>query len=108
MKCPFCQQELYSASINGDWLECWNCSYNEPDPHHLPQHALMGTKILWQELIATKKSLDVAVDALKEISLKYQNELDKPVAPAKWFSAATDMCDFADNAIEQINQKENQ
>lgn len=55
-----------------------------------------------QELDRTRKALDAAVDALKEISLKYQNELDKPVAPAKWFSAATDMCDFADNALEQI------
>lgn len=58
MKCPFCQQELHSASINGEWLECWNCSYNEPDGHKLPQAIFMGTKELWQELITTRKALD--------------------------------------------------
>ena len=65
MKCPFCQQELKPQTIDGGWLECWNCSYSEPNSKHLPQPILAGSKELWQELIRTRKALDVAVDALK-------------------------------------------
>lgn len=57
-------------------------------------------------LYRTKKQLEIAKDALKEISLNYQNGLDKPVAPAKWFSIATDMCDFADNALDKIKAEQ--
>lgn len=58
------------------------------------------------KLERTRKELDLSCGALKEISLTYQNGLDKPVAPAKWFSIATDMCDYADNAIEQVTALE--
>ena len=67
LKCPFCQQELHSASIDGGWLECWNCSYNEPSGHKLPQAIFMGTKELWQALIDTKKKLDLAITELKNV-----------------------------------------
>lgn len=95
MKCPICGQEL--KNINLMWF-CENESCRAYD--------WTMEEAAWQELIRTRKALDVAVDALKEISLSYQNGLDKPVAPAKWFSIATDMCDYADNAIEQITALE--
>ncbi len=47
------------------------------------------------------EDLEIARKALKEISLHYQDELDKPNAPAKWFAVATKMCDYADEALEQ-------
>ena len=56
--CPFCQQELQETY---DGKQFW-CS-NYKDPTH-PIN-LQGTKELWQELIRTRKALDVAVDALK-------------------------------------------
>lgn len=58
MKCPFCQQELKPQTMNGEWLECWNCSYHEPSHHPFPQRILCGTKELWQELIRTRKELE--------------------------------------------------
>lgn len=91
MKCPFCQQELYSASINGEWLECWNCSYNEPSGHKLPQAMFMGTKELWQALIDTKNQLIVehtTHDILQEELKKLQTELErtrKVLDKAKWW-----------------------
>ena len=66
MKCPFCQQELKPQTMDGEWLECWNCSYHKPSHHPFPQRILCGRKELWQELIRTRKALDVAKGALKE------------------------------------------
>lgn len=97
LKCPFCQQELVK-----DTPFAWNC----PNEECVETDMMWGTANMWQELIRIRKALEIAVDALKEISLNYQNGLDKPVAPAKWFSIATDMCDYADNAIEQITALE--
>ena len=56
----------------------------------------VGTKELWQELITTKKALDVALDVLKEIQDK--GEYVNPI-------------DMAESALEQITtlkQKEQQ
>ena len=92
--CPFCQQELHSASINGDWLECWNCSYNEPNEHKLPQKIFMGTKELWQALIDTKKKLDIAMNLLKIMNDGLPNGNSW-----KW---------KIEKALEQINKKEQQ
>ena len=97
MKCPFCQQELHSASIDGNWLECWNCSYNEPSEYKLPQPIFMGTKELWQALIDTKKKLDVAVDALKEL---------RPTEKKSCYLVPTVFTTqrIIDEALEQINE----
>lgn len=57
LRCCFCQQELkYDA-----WNEEYMC--RNPNCKHLLG---FGTKELWQELIRTRKALDVSVDALKE------------------------------------------
>lgn len=52
MKCPLCKQEL--RKIHPTYVICDNCR-------------ITGDNELWQELIRTRKALDVAVDALKEI-----------------------------------------
>ena len=96
MKCPFCQQELKPQTMDGEWLECWNCSYHEPSHHPFPQRILCGTKELWQELIRTRKALDVAVDALKEII-----DWDNCVA-----LQSNDFVGIANKALEQITALE--
>jgi len=74
MKCPFCQQELevmrgLSPSVYG----CPKCKH-------------IATIGVWEELIRTRKALDVAVDALKQIDWcatdygQAQDALDKITA----------------------------
>ena len=97
MKCPFCGQELKPQTMDGEWLECWNCSYHEPSHHPFPQRILCGTKELWKELIHTRNALETAVSALKYIK-------DGNLG----FSLTID---FAEKALEQITsleQKEQQ
>ena len=86
LKCPFCQQELKTQTMNGEWLECWNCSYHEPSHHPFPQRILCGTKELWQELIRTRKEnedkqavLNCVVDMLKTLNQKYTLIMGKDV-----------------------------
>ena len=88
--CPFCQQELKPQTMDGEWLECWNCSYHEPSHHPFPQRILCGTKELWQELIRTRKALDVAVDALNAVTATPLN--------------SRVIHDAANKALEQINE----
>lgn len=56
--CPFCQQELLLSSYrDGDEdNEVWNCLHCQ----------IGGKRKLWQELIRTRKALELAKDALKE------------------------------------------
>ena len=58
MKCPFCNQEL-DRDLKG---EC-GC-INEQCQKSV---FMFGSEELWQELIRTRKALEIAVDALKEI-----------------------------------------
>lgn len=58
IKCPFCQQELVK-----DTPFAWNC----PNEECVETDMMWGTANMWQELIRTRKALDVAVDALKAI-----------------------------------------
>jgi len=55
MKCPFCQHELEIGGVDGILRGCPKCRN-------------LGTEMLWQELIYARKALDIAVDALKELS----------------------------------------
>ena len=51
MKCPFCQRGL---------------NYLAEDIYYCPNHQkYMGSKELWQELIRTRKALDVAKDTIR-------------------------------------------
>lgn len=56
MKCPFCQQELNQD--NPQSIECKNDDCKK-------SYFMYGSKELWQELIRTRKTLDLALDALK-------------------------------------------
>ena len=67
MKCPFCQQELDTSNY---YTRCHN-------PHCNTTVEMEGTEELWQELIRTRKALDVAVDALNTL-LKEKNEHTQP------------------------------
>ena len=91
MKCPFCQQELkYDA-----WNEVYMC--RNPNCKHLLG---FGTKELWQELIRTRKALDVAVDALN----KY--EWDGSFDHNGEFSLDMKEMTLAHKALEQITALE--
>lgn len=59
MKCPFCQQELEIGGVDGILRGCPKCRN-------------LGTEMLWQELIRTRKALDVAVDALKSAKARLE------------------------------------
>jgi len=63
MKCPFCQQEFREIYFNGVGV-----GYICPNPNCKPTEHFKGNKELWQELIRTRKALDIAVDALKRIA----------------------------------------
>ena len=55
MKCPFCGKELQEdVGYDGDY-SCPNCT----EPY-------FGSPELWQELIRTRKALEIAKDAMKE------------------------------------------
>ncbi len=60
--CPFCQQELQETF--GIIKQFW-CSnyYNHTHPINL-----QGTKELWQELIRTRKALELALDWLEQVA----------------------------------------
>ena len=95
MKCPFCQQEL-------DIDMCGECGC--PNEQCQKSVFMFGSEELWQELIRTRKALDVAVDALKKISLRYSAERNAP--EGVWTIASIDMAEYADNALEQITALE--
>lgn len=72
LKCPFCNKPLQPTLRQSDeyWCENYDCSGTNIE--------WVGSKKLWQELIRTRKALDVAVDALKEIQDKgeYVNPIE--------------------------------
>ena len=99
MECPFCKEEIISDVClmfdkkdidftNGRQIyKCNKCG-------------LFGTKGLWQELIRTRKALDVAVDALKLFdSGQYTPQPDS-------YGLKTDASRLARKALEQITALE--
>lgn len=58
MKCPFCQQELQNLCAG-----VYTCS----KPDSCPHEQCYGSKGLWQELIRTRKALDVALKCLNGV-----------------------------------------
>lgn len=61
MKCPFCQQELEINDLDVQLLGCENQNCK-----HSIHYDTVGSKELWQELIRTRKALEIAKDALNE------------------------------------------
>lgn len=74
MKCPICGTPLeYDIGYDGDY-SCAKCG----------RAKMFGSEELWQELIRTRKALDVAVDALKYANkcikggcVNWETEIDK-------------------------------
>ena len=100
MKCPFCQQELQETF--GIIKQFW-CSnyYNHTHPINL-----QGTKELWQELIRTRKALDVAVDALNKINMRCQNTVRNHLERATIRGELCDISFYARKAIGDIDNLE--
>lgn len=59
MKCPFCQQELNQD--NPQSIECRNDDCKK-------SYFMYGSKELWQELIRTRKALEIALDWLGQVA----------------------------------------
>lgn len=88
LKCPFCQQELQEdVGYDGDY-SCPNCK----EPY-------FGSPELWQELIRTRKALDVAVDALKWIDETYNLGMG-------YEAAIMEKCELALEQITALEQKD--
>lgn len=86
MKCPFCQQELQEdVGYDGDY-SCPNCS----EPY-------FGSPELWQELIRTRKALDVAKDKLDTVRQYHRGTA--VIRP-------DDIAAYCDRALEQITALE--
>lgn len=94
-KCPFCQQELRE-------IYCYNVAmgYLCPNPDCKKAEKLKGNTEFWQELIRTRKALDVAVDALKLFdSGQYTPQPDS-------YGLKTDASRLARKTLEQITALE--
>lgn len=92
MKCPFCQQEL---KITGEYSTryCPRC-IAERDWY------AFGNETLWQELIHTRKALDIAVDALEE----YENA-DSYDCDGNWCGCKYSTAHDALKQIRALEQK---
>ena len=101
VKCPFCQQELkdqwVGQNVAHEYFDCPKCKMN-------------GNPKLWQELIRTRKALEIAVDMLKEIDKTRSvanhkiGTQDKTLNPGNVFCWTTP--DEIHNALEQITALE--
>ena len=92
MKCPFCQQELVREGSDNYW--CKRCNLERVNP------ALYGSQKLWQELIRTRKALDVATGFIKGISQTAINDCDNQYVVLGNFKK------FAQDTLEQITALE--
>ena len=87
MKCPFCQQELNQDSPQ--IIECRNDDCKK-------SYFMYGSKELWQELIRTRKALEIAVDAIKNATEYLGNQ--EPLVDVMAMNLHTDLS----KALEQI------
>ena len=99
MKCPFCQQELDTSNY---YTRCHN-------PHCNITTEMEGTEEMWVALVRTRKALDVAVDALKEINDRYEEEeqrgREEDDSP-DWWDFSMDTGEILAKALEQITALE--
>lgn len=96
MKCPICGTPLeYETGYDGDY-SCAKCG----------RAKMFGSEELWQELIRTRKALDVAVDALKWIDETRSVANHKIGTQDKTLNSGIVFCwttpDEIHNALEQI------
>lgn len=66
LRCPFCNEGLLFWGATGSWRKCPKCDNN-----------LLGNEELWQELIRTRKALDVANEKLRHCVNITEEELDE-------------------------------
>lgn len=94
LKCPFCQQELdyLAEDIYGN-MYCPNCR----DKNGFTYKA---SESIWQELIRTRKALDVAVDAIKNATEYLGNQ--EPLVDVMAMNLHTDLS----KALEQITAEQ--
>ena len=85
LKCPFCQQELKC------WDEPHNAIYSNWSCPNCRRFAY-GNKLIWQELIRTRKALELATDTL----CWYDNNCD--------YVEARNTLDEIKTALEQKEQ----
>lgn len=88
LKCPYCQQELLLSSfrMGEEDYQMWNCLYCGLSAH----------RKIWDKIIRTRKVLDVAVDALKE--LKPQ----KAKGGGYWVVKSADAIKLINTTLKQI------
>lgn len=101
LKCPFCQQELecLAEDIYGN-MYC-------PDCRDKNGFTYKASESIWQELIRTRKALDVAVNELKRIDETRSSVKEKLHATnCRTLNAGNGFCwatiDDIHNALEQI------
>lgn len=98
MKCPFCQKELVREGSDNYW--CKKCNLERHSP------ALYGSQKLWQELIRTRKALDVAVDALGYYASENSwDETNRWMFVENGFEFARDTLAKIDKELEQKEQQ---
>ena len=91
LKCPRCDGRLVYWGATGALLKCSQCSFG------------WGEEELWQELIRTRKALDVAVGALKD-NLSQANF--REMLDASRFHCIRTKCELALEQITALEQKE--
>lgn len=90
MKCPVCKGELYIfKSSTQDAIVCADCGFD-------------GNTKLWQELIRTRKALEVATRFIKGISSTIINDCDNQyVVLGNFKKFAQDTLNQIKTALEQ-------
>lgn len=99
LKCPFCGRELSEYDHFDRLLVCFNPQCEAV----FTKKDFLGNKNLWQELIRTRKALDVAVDALKKYTDASGNWWYGYEFQGKYKDYAGE---YADKAIEEITALE--
>lgn len=101
LKCPFCNSEL-------DMDMCGECGC--PNEQCKKSVFMFGSEELWQELIRTRKALEIAVDALREIDKTRSVANHKIGTQDKTLNSGIVFCwttpDEIHNALEQITALE--
>ena len=96
LKCPFCGQEIKIAGEHTTIMSCFNGDCKGS--------GLYGEKAFWQQLIHTRKALDVAVDALKSVR-KNLCEMPDP-SGATIFRMACESATTVKKALDQTTALE--
>ena len=108
-KCPFCQQELREIYFNGVGV-----GYICPNPDCKKAEKLKGNAEFWQELIRTRKELDIrkkqveiANKAFDFISTEWDNaDCSRKELGACAFNAKEDIAGWESDIETALEQKE--